>query len=146
MCSHKSCGAKFSDIVSQLTHEKLHKKKQDELFKCDKCPKTFQHKSTFGYSWHYSSDKRPLACSKCGRKYKKKYEKIVMNNSVKFHMNSHVNTNSVTLHMQTQNCTMSIYVQNIARARKVSLSVHIAQKHLNTTMVDRFTSKSINLF
>ena len=77
---------------------------------------------------------------------RKSMKKIIMNNSVEFHMNSHVNTNSVTLHMQTQNCTMSIYVENIARARKVSLGVHIAQKHLNTAMVDYCTSKSINLF
>ena len=62
-----------------------------------------------------------------------------MNNSVEFHTNTHVNIKSVISHTQTQNRIMNIYVQNTAGARKVSLSVHFAQKHSSTDMVDLFT-------
>ena len=39
----KGCGATFSDIQSQLTHEKWHSKKKSELFNCEVCKKSFQH-------------------------------------------------------------------------------------------------------
>ena len=39
----KGCGAKFSDIPSQLTHEKWHAKKKSDLFNCQVCKKSFQH-------------------------------------------------------------------------------------------------------
>ena len=70
---------------------------------------------------------------------RKSMKKVIMNNSVEFHKSTHVNMKGVISHMLTQNCIMNIYVQNTAGTRKVFLSVHFAQKHSSTKMVDLFT-------
>ena len=42
---------------------------------------------------------------------RKSRKKIIMNNSVEFHMNTHVNIKSVISHTLTRNCIMNIYIQ-----------------------------------
>ena len=72
-CKYK-CGAKFSDLSSQTTHEKGHSKDKD-LYTCTVCKKQFQFKSTLSIHETTNSDAKPFGCSKCNHTYKKKNER-----------------------------------------------------------------------
>ena len=58
-----------------LNTQKKHETRKSDMFTCNKCGKSFQHKSTLAICMTTHSNKKPFACDKCQRKYKKKNER-----------------------------------------------------------------------
>ena len=69
-CKYK-CGAKFSVLTRQSTHEKGHTKDQQDMYTCNVCKKQFQFKSSLSIHETTHSNEKPFCCFKCKHKNKK---------------------------------------------------------------------------
>ena len=111
-CKYK-CGAKFSDLSSQTTHEKGHRKDRKDLYTFTVCKKQFQFKSTLSIHETTTRMQSRLVVQNVTILIRKRMNVTDMNYTVVYHTLICVTTQTLSLLMLIRSSTMSINVRNM---------------------------------